>query len=114
MQGNHEEVEIFLQKCLISSRLNQKLSLKKGEHRFIEISLRKICAVRFAEGAFDGHDDVKQVGHDPRTRASLLLNFDRLIFIGVSSISHMSIRDSLSMQLNHNHRILLMRSTVAN
>ena len=28
-QGHHEELEILLQKCLISSRFNQKLSLKK-------------------------------------------------------------------------------------
>ena len=29
MQGDHEELEILLQKCLISLRFNQKLSLKK-------------------------------------------------------------------------------------
>ena len=59
MQGNHEELEILPQKCLIYSRFNQKLSLKKGEHRFIEISSQKIRAVQFAEGALDGHDDAK-------------------------------------------------------
>ena len=28
-QGNHEELKILLQKCLISSRFNQKLSLQE-------------------------------------------------------------------------------------
>ena len=41
MQENHEEVEILLQKCLISSRFNQKLSFKKREHRFIENFIAK-------------------------------------------------------------------------
>ena len=41
MQGNHEEIEILLQKHLISSGFNQKLSLKKREHRFVEISSQK-------------------------------------------------------------------------
>ena len=29
MKGDHEELTIFLQKCLISSRFNQKLSLRE-------------------------------------------------------------------------------------
>ena len=37
LQGDPEELEIVLQKYLISSRFNQKLSLKREEHRFIEI-----------------------------------------------------------------------------
>ena len=32
MQGDQEKLEILLQKCLISSRFNQKLSLKREEH----------------------------------------------------------------------------------
>ena len=34
-QGDHEELKIFLQNCLISSRFNQELKFKEEEHRFI-------------------------------------------------------------------------------
>ena len=51
------------------------------------------------------------MGHDPTTRIRLLLDFGRPIFIGVSSSSHVSIRDSPSAQLNRDRRILLTPST---
>ena len=114
MQGNHEELEIFLQKCLISSCFNQKFSLKKGDHRFIEISSRKIRAVRFAEGALDDHDDAKEVGHDPMTWIPFFLDFGCPIFIKVSSSSHVLIRDSPSTRLNRDRQISLTRSTTMN
>ena len=34
MQGDHEEVNIFLQNCLISSRFNQKLGLQRNNMGF--------------------------------------------------------------------------------
>ena len=36
MHGDHEELKILFQNCLISSRFNRKLSYKKKEHLFIE------------------------------------------------------------------------------
>ena len=41
MQGNHEELKIMLQNCLISSRFNQELSLQRKEHHFIREMLRE-------------------------------------------------------------------------
>ena len=114
MQGDHEELRILLQKPLISSCFNQTLSLQREEDRFIEILMRKICAIRFAEGALDGCDCAKSVGHDCTTQIPLLLDYCRSIFIGVSTLSHMLIRDSPSVQLNRDCWILLMRSTVVN
>ena len=95
MQGDHEELEILLQKCLISSCFNEKISLRKREHRYIEILSRKIHAVRFIEESLDGHDDAKSAGNDP-TMQIPLLDFVRSIFIDVSLSSHVSFRDSPS------------------
>ena len=96
MQGDDEELDILLQKCLISSRFNQKLSLRKREHQFIKILSQKIYAVQFAEGALDGHNDEKSVGHDPTTWIPLLLDLGHPIFIGVSLCSHLSLYYLLS------------------
>ena len=104
----------FAPKMLNFFMFQSKVKFKKGEHRFIEISSRKMCIVWFIEGALDGHDDAKKVGYDPTTRIPLFLDFDRLIFIGESSSSHVSICDSPSTRLNHNRRISLTRSTALN
>ena len=115
-QENHEELKIFLQKCLISSRFNQKLHFKKREHRFIEKSSQKIWAIRFAEEQLDAHDAATShaiSGPDPMTQAPLLLDFCRLIFIRVSTWSCVSLHDSPSAMSDRNHRISFMRSTVA-
>ena len=71
-------------------------------------------AVRFAEDHLDGCDCMKSVGHDPTKRIPLLLDYRRPIIIKVSTLHHVSTRDSPSVQLNHDYRISLMRSTVAN
>ena len=52
--GDHEELKYFFQKCLIFLRFIEKFSLKREEHRFIEILTGKICIVQFAKGALDG------------------------------------------------------------
>ena len=96
MQGNHKELKILLQKCLASSRFNQKLSLRKENIDFIEISLRKISAVRFAEKALDTHDastSRAMSGHVLMSWPHVLLNFCHLIFIGPLLCGHVSLHD---------------------
>ena len=65
MQGDHEELKIFLQNCFISSLFNQKLSLQREEHLFIRKLMQKTRAVQFAEEILEGHDRAKMMAHDP-------------------------------------------------
>ena len=44
-QGDHEELNILLQNCLIASLFNQKLVYKENEQLFIENFSRKMGAV---------------------------------------------------------------------
>ena len=116
MQENHKEL-IFLQKCFISSRCNQKLLFKKREHRFIDISSRNIQTIEFGEEALDGHDAITSraiSGHDPMTRAHFLLDICHLILIGASSSSHVSLYHLLSVRLNRDHLISLKWLTALN
>ena len=72
-------------------------------------------AVQFAEEALDGHDVVTSRaigGHDPTTRAPLLLDFCHPIFIGLSTSAHMSLDHSSIAKFNRHLRISLMRSTI--
>ena len=70
----------------------------------------KIRVVRFAEGALDGCDCAKLMGHNPMTRV-LLLDFCHLIFIRVSLRGHVLLHDSLCVRLNRDRPMSLMRST---
>ena len=99
-QEDHVKLTILLQKCLISSRFNRKLSLEDRRISIYKILTRKLCAVRCVERALDGCDCAKSVGHDPTTWIPLLLNYRCPIFIRVSSLSHVSIGDSPSVRLN--------------
>ena len=71
-------------------------------------------AVRFTEETLDDCDRAKSVGHDPWTLISLLLDYCRLIIIRAFTLNHVSIHDSSSARLTRDHRISLLRSTVAN
>ena len=64
-QGDHEELMIFLHKHLILSLFNQKLSLRKRENIDLQSFITKFRAVQFAEGALDGCNCMKLMGHDP-------------------------------------------------
>ena len=44
MQGDHEELKILLQSCLISSRFNQKLGLQRKNLDFYKKFHRENCA----------------------------------------------------------------------
>ena len=112
IQGDHKELKFFLQKCLISSRFNQKMSLQEGRTSIYRKIIAKKGAVRFSERTLDGCDRTKSVGHDHTTRIPLLQDFVRSIFIRVSLRGNISLLDSLLVRLNHDRRISLERSTV--
>ena len=52
MQGDHKELKILHQNCIIASRFNRKLSNKEEEHLFIQ-NWRKKCELS---------DSVKEIG----------------------------------------------------
>ena len=115
MQGDHDELKSLLKKCLISSCFIQKFSLKRRDHQFIDKSSRKMRAFRVAEDWLEDHDVATSraiSGHDPTTWAPLILDLCRLIFIRVSTWSNMSLYYSLSVRLNCECRISLMRLTI--
>ena len=68
-------------------------------------------AVWLTEETLDGCDRAKSVGHDPMTRIPLLLDYLQLIFIGASTLRHMSIFDSPSARLSRDCPMSLKRST---
>ena len=45
MQGDHEELKIFLQNCLISSRFSKKLGLQKNNISFYKKFYREKCGL---------------------------------------------------------------------
>ena len=105
-------IEILLQKCLIASRFNKKLILKKERTSIYRYLSQKFRLVRFTEGALDGCDGVKSVGHDSMTQIPLHLDFGHPMYIGVSSSINVSICDSPNMRLNHDRRISRTQSMV--
>ena len=90
---DHEEVNILLQKCLISSHFNQNLSLQGGRTAIYRkiIAINAVRPIRWRR--LDGWDGAKSVGHDPMTGIPLTLDFGRAIFIGLSLWSQLSLYD---------------------
>ena len=92
-RGDQKELKILLQRHLITSRFNQKLCLQERRTSIYRKIIAKMRAVRFAEDHLDGCDYAKSVGHDPKMRISLLLDYRYPIFIKDSTLSHVSISD---------------------
>ena len=65
MQGDHEELKILLQNCLISSRINQELLKRREYIGFYRRSPAKNTGRLIQWRRWDGHDFMKSVGHNP-------------------------------------------------
>ena len=64
MRGDHDELEIFLEICLIPSRIDQKLKDKGRIHGFLKEKLaQKSCAIEAVVGA-----DLRGRGSDSLAR----------------------------------------------
>ena len=111
MQGDHEELKILLQKYLSYSRFNQKLSLERARTSIYREIIAKNAGRLIHLKGF-GRLILREIeGHDPTTRIPLL-DFCRPIFIGEFLTGHMSLGDSPSVRLNHDHRISLKQSSM--
>ena len=65
MRGDHDELEIFLEICLIPSRIDQKLKEKKGEYTGFKGKIRPEISGRLTRSwsGIDGHHRAAIVGH---------------------------------------------------
>ena len=108
---------IFLQKCLISSRFNQKLKFWKRERQFVVKFITKNCSRPFRWRSFGRprqcHIACNKWATIPWWGLHSLLDFQRSIFIGASTSNRVSLGHSPIVKLNRKRRISLMRSTVA-